>query len=83
VTDAEAFEYYEDPAKREPAPGSPRRRPKRLLTQHVPMRFPGKTIQRVKRLADAEGVTASVWIRHAIDEKLRRQLGDDRLDSHG
>jgi hypothetical protein len=49
----------------------------------VPVRFPTGTIQRVERLAGAEGVTASVWIRRVIDEKLRRQLGDDRLDSHG
>jgi hypothetical protein len=83
VNDAEAFEYYDDPARREPVPGPPRRRPKRPLTQHVPMRFPTETIQRVKSMADAEGVTASVWIRRAVDEKLRRRLGDDRLDSHG
>lgn len=30
--DAQAFEYYEDPANREPAPGRPRRRPTRPPT---------------------------------------------------
>jgi hypothetical protein len=82
VSDPDAFEYYEDPARREPPPGSARRRSERPLTQHVPVRFSSETIQRVKSVADAEGVTASVWIRRAVDEKLRQQLGDDRLDSH-
>ncbi len=32
LDDAQAFEYYEDPANREPAPGRPRRRPTRPPT---------------------------------------------------
>lgn len=32
MNDAEAFEYYDDPAKREPAPGPPRRRRDALPT---------------------------------------------------
>lgn len=73
MSDAEAFEHYEDPAKREPAPGPPRRRPERQLTQHVPVRFPAETIEQVKRLADADGMTVSAWIRRAVERALRQQ----------
>ncbi len=73
MSDAEAFEYYEDPAKREPAPGPPRRRPERPLTQHVPVRFPAETIEQVKRLADADGMTVSAWIRRAVERAVRQQ----------
>jgi hypothetical protein len=82
VSDVEAFDYYEAPARRKPPPGSPRRRPEQSLAQHVPVRFPSETIQRVKSVADAEGVTASAWIRRAVDEKLRRHLVEDPLRSH-
>ena len=70
VNDAEAFDHYEDPVNREPAAGVPRRRLDRPLTQHVPVRFPHETIQRAKRLADAQGITVSSWIRSAVDERL-------------
>jgi hypothetical protein len=70
VSDAEVFEYYDDPAKREPAPGAPRRRPRRPLTQHVPVRFPAETIAHVRRLAEADGMTVSAWIRRAVERAL-------------
>jgi predicted DNA-binding protein len=73
VIDAEAFEHYDDPEKREPAPGPPRRRPVRPLTQHVPVRFPAETIEEVKRLADADGMTVSAWIRRAVERGVRQQ----------
>jgi hypothetical protein len=73
VNDAEAFEHYNDPAKPEPAAGAPRRRFDQPLAQHVPVRFPRETIQQAKRLADADGVTVSTWIRRAVHETLRRR----------
>ena len=73
MSDAEAFEYYEDPAKREPAPGEPRRRPARPLTQHVPVRFPAETIEQVRLLAEADGMTVSAWIRRAVERTLRER----------
>jgi predicted DNA-binding protein len=73
MSDAKAFEHYEDPAKREPAPGPARRRPARPLTQHVPVRFPAETIEQVKRLADADGMTVSAWIRRAVERAVRQQ----------
>ena len=73
MSDAEDFEYYEDPAKREPAPGPPRRRPEWRLTQHVPVRFAAETVEQVKRLADADGMTVSAWIRRAVERAVRDQ----------
>ncbi len=73
MSDAEAFEHYEDPAKREPAPDAPRRRPARPLTQHVPVRFPAETIEQVKRRADSDGMTVSAWIRRAVERALRQE----------
>lgn len=82
MSDAEAFEHYEDPTKREPAPGPPRRRPERPLTQHVPVRFPAETIEQVKMLADADGMTVSAWIRRAVERALRQQAlaGVERIE---
>lgn len=73
--DAEAFEFYNDPARREPAPGSPRRRPGRMLTQHVPVRFPATTIESVRRLAEVDGVSVSAWIRRAVENAVKQRAG--------
>jgi hypothetical protein len=72
MNDAEAFDYYDDQAKREPTAAEPRRRPDRLLTQHVPVRFPSETIRRVESLAEVDGMTVGAWIRRVVDETLRR-----------
>jgi hypothetical protein len=79
VSDAEAFEHYDDPANREPAPGAPDRRSDRPLTQHVPVRFPAETIEQVRRLAESDGMTVSAWIRRAVERTLR-QRGADTLE---
>mgnify|MGYP000895691212 CR=1 FL=1 len=71
MNDDEAFEHYDNPAAREPATGTPRRRSSKPLTQHVPVRFPVESINRVKALADEEGLTVSTWIRRAVDQALQ------------
>jgi len=68
--DAEAFEHYEDPAHREPAPGPARRRRGRTLTQHVPVRFPTETVDAVRELAEADGLSVSAWIRRTVDRAV-------------
>jgi hypothetical protein len=75
--DAKAFDYYDDPARREAASGRPHRRPHQPLTEHVPVRFPAETIAEVRRLAEADGMTVSAWIRRAVDRTVRRQMGAD------
>jgi hypothetical protein len=69
TNDTQAFEHYDDPANREPAPGPPRRRPERPLTHHVPVRFPAETIEQVTRLAEAARITVSAWIRRAVERE--------------
>ena len=69
--DAEAFEHYDDPARREPTPGRPRRRPDRALTEHVPVRFPAATIEAVRQFAEADGMTVSACIRRAVESAAR------------
>ena len=83
--DAEAFEHYDDPARREPAPGRPRRRPDRALTEHVPVRFPAATIEAVRQLAETDGMTVSAWIRRAVEAAARGRtsaLGGEFADSN-
>ena len=74
-SDAKAFEHYEDPARRDPAPGQPRRRPDRALTEHVPVRFPAATIEVVRKLAETDGMTVSAWIRRAVESAARGRTG--------
>ena len=69
--DTQAFEHYDEPALREPAHGHPRRRPDRALTEHVPVRFPAVSIEAVRKLAEADGMTVSAWIRRAVESALR------------
>lgn len=71
--DAEAFDYYEDPAHRKPAAGEPRRRRARTLGRHVPVRFPAETLESVRPLAQSDGMTISAWIRGAVDSQIRRR----------
>jgi hypothetical protein len=72
--DAEAFEHYDDPARREPASGRPNRRPDRALTEHVPVRFPAATIEAVRALAEADGMTVSAWIRRSVERAIHARV---------
>jgi hypothetical protein len=76
--DAEAFEHYDDPSKREPADGPPRRRRPRALTQHVPVRFPAATIATVRDLAQGDGMSLSAWIRHTVEQEIARRGASER-----
>jgi len=66
---------YEDPSRREPAASRPRRSPDRALTEHVPVRFPIATIGEVRKLAEADGLTVSAWIRRAVESATRSRAG--------
>ena len=50
--DLEAFEHYDEPANREPAPGPTQKRRERAITKHVPVRFPASTVDAVRELPD-------------------------------
>jgi hypothetical protein len=71
--DADAFEYYDDPAHREPAAGAARHRRGRVLARHVPVRFPAETIESVRPLAQTDGMTVSAWIRRAVNSAIRQR----------
>ena len=43
------------------------------LSAHVPVRFPEKTIRRVRDLANEDGVTVSAWIRSVVDREIDRR----------
>jgi hypothetical protein len=71
--DADAFEHYDDPAHREPVASEPSRRRAQTITSHVPVRFRVETIESVRPLAPADGMTVSVWIRRAVDSAIRQR----------
>ena len=51
----------------------PIRRRGKVLTNHVPVRFPPEMIVEVKRLAEQEGLTVSTWIRRAVSQAIRKE----------
>lgn len=65
--DTRAFLHYEESRNREPAPGTPTRRVNSPLAQHVAVRFPDEKIRLVDELARGDGMTASSWVRQAVD----------------
>lgn len=75
--DAEAFEYYDDPSRREPAEGPPRRRRERALTEHVPIRFPASTVAKVRENAESDGMAVSAWIRHTVEREVARRAAPE------
>ena len=79
--DAEAFDHYDDAANREPAPGPPRRRRERALTQHVPVRFPAATVEAVRELAEADGMSVSAWIRRTVERAIDERTNPDETDA--
>lgn len=73
MDDAEAYAYYEDPEHQEPA-GPGRRRSKRPLSAHVPIRFRPEIIAKVKILAAREGKTVSSWVRDVVEHEVALRL---------
>jgi hypothetical protein len=65
---------YEDPDMHEPTGPAVRRHGDARLQSHVPVRFPVETINRVRYLADREGVTVSAWIRSVVTREVQRQM---------
>jgi hypothetical protein len=66
-------EVYETAANREPVGPAHRRAERPRLGQHVPVRFPADVIDRVRRLADEDGLTVSAWIRHLVTQEVARR----------
>jgi hypothetical protein len=76
MDDAEAADFYADPANQQLASGSAVRPPRsKALGGSIPIRFPPNTVEDVKLLADADGLTVSEWVRRVVDAELRRRQG--------
>lgn len=78
-SDARAFRHYEDPRNREPTPGAPSRRVNSRLARHVAVRFPTETIGLVDELARADGMSASGWIRRAMDLAIQERRDEGSI----
>jgi hypothetical protein len=75
MSDAEAADFYADPANQEVDPTRVVR--PRPLGDSLPVRFPLGMLERVRGAADAEGVTVSEWVRQAVADALaQREHGD-------
>lgn len=70
MTPDEEYEFYADPANREPV-GPPRHR-KANLTAPIPVRFPESVLDEVKKRAEADDRSVSSWIRRAVEHELNR-----------
>ena len=53
------------------------------LTQHVPVRFPATTVEAVRELAEADGVSVSAWIRRTVERAVneRTAAGESPSDA--
>ena len=76
MSDAEAADFYADPANQGVAPDPAVHPPRpKALGGSIPIRFPPSSVEAIKRLADADGVTVSGWVRKVVDAELRRRQG--------
>jgi hypothetical protein len=74
MDDQQRWEFYDDPARREPADDRPGiRRSRSTLTSYVPVRFPPELIVAVRLLALEDGQSVSSWIRTAVAHELERR----------
>lgn len=83
MNDAEAADFYADPANQQIAPGPAVRPPRpKALGGSIPIRFPPSAVAAVKVLADADGLTVSEWVRRVVGAELKRREGSsgERID---
>lgn len=82
MSDEEANEFYADPENQRTAPGPAVRPPRPSLGGSIPVRFSPAMVEAIKRLADAEGLTVSAWVRRSVDGELSRcsGVGDQPTD---
>src|SRR6266567_1452239 len=79
-TDKEAFDFYSDPENQEPI-GHARRKARKGMTSHVPVRFRPETIAKVKILAARDRKTVSGWIRGVVEREIERRLPAPRTEA--
>jgi hypothetical protein len=67
-------------------PAVRRAKPQGRLTNHVPIRFTDSTINKVRDLAEEDGVSISSWIRLVVDREVARRRPmrpQSRADTEG
>ena len=76
MTDEEAWDYYSKPEHQQMGEGPIVRPPRPTrMKDAVPIRFHDATIEAVKELADADGVTVSEWIRRLVNREIEVRRG--------
>jgi len=73
-SDDEAAAFYEDAAHLEPAGPPEARNGTHRLSSHIPVRFTGAAIRKIKTVADEDGLTVSSWIRRVVEREADRRL---------
>jgi hypothetical protein len=69
MDDAEAYEYYADPAHRAiTGPGRKRIAPR--LTTMTSVRFAPEVVEAVKGIASEEGITVGSWVRRLVQREI-------------
>ena len=71
MTDAEAYEYYLDPAHLE-STGPARKHPKDQLTRLLSARISPSLLDQVTSAAASEGCRVSAWVRRALRNEVGR-----------
>ena len=73
MTDAEAWAHYSKPENQTRGEG-PALRPPRMGGA-VPIRFHEATIEQIRVLADADGLTVSEWLRRLVEREISTRSG--------
>ena len=74
VNDSDAQDYENDPRLLEPGVGSKRLPPRTSrLGGAIPIRFTPEMIERIKAVAQHDGVSVSSWVRGEVERSLSRR----------
>lgn len=65
--------FYADHARIQLGGAPIRRKAADRLESHVPIRFRKETIDRVRSLAESDGLTVSSWIRTSVEKEVERR----------
>jgi predicted HicB family RNase H-like nuclease len=79
MTAEEERSFYAEPANQVPA--GPPVRPRRRLSEPVPVRFPETLLAEVRERAAADDRSVSSWIRQAVEHELRKNARE--AQAHG
>ncbi|WP_182358393.1 YlcI/YnfO family protein [Tomitella gaofuii] len=70
MTPEQEYDFYAQSENQKPQGPAVRRRPR--LSDPVPVRFPPKLLEQIRRAAEADDRSVSAWLRRAAEHELRR-----------